>query len=198
MLSLSPRYDMFQFLLPKDFLPKEIEMKYRDILNKTPGVISSPIDYLNESIKGINLPGITDLIIQQPQHSYNSIRRESNKINVEPKHDINHVSTSNPLDNIDKEFRITFRMNQGLYNYFMLFETIFYRVCKPLQYPPDPVFEINIMNDKSVVVSKIILTNIYINGIDGLEFDYSKVERDAGDFSITCRFDNIDFDFVTQ
>ena len=196
MLSLSPRYDLFQFLLPKTFLPDEVESKYRNILNKTPGVVNSPIDYLNESIKGINLPGISDLVIQQTQHSHNDIKRKSNKINVEPSHEINHITPSNPLENIEKEFRITFRMNQGLYNYFMLFETIFYRTCKPLQYPPDAAFEIKILNDQGVVVSKIILTNIYINGIDGLEFDYSKVERDAGEFSITCRFDNIDFDFV--
>ena len=82
MLALSPRYDLFKFAFPKDFLPKNIESKYLEILNKNPGVITTPIDYLNESIQGINIPGISDVNIQQVQHSSNSISRNSNRFNV--------------------------------------------------------------------------------------------------------------------
>ena len=62
MLSLSPRYDLFKFELPKTFLPKEVTEKYQKLLAAT-GVVSKPIDYLNESIQGINIPGISDLTI---------------------------------------------------------------------------------------------------------------------------------------
>ena len=122
MLSLSPRYDLFRFALPKDFLPKEVEEKYRILINKNQAVITTPIDYLNESIQGINFPGISDILVQQQQHSSNEIARKLGKINVEPKTDITYQTSSNPLDKITKEFKITFRYNQGLYNYFMMYK----------------------------------------------------------------------------
>ena len=55
-LSLSPRFDLFKFKLPKDFLADQVTEKYQIILNETPGVITKPIDYLNESIQGISFP----------------------------------------------------------------------------------------------------------------------------------------------
>ena len=79
MLSLAPRLDLFRFAFPKDFLPKDIETKYRHILEKNSWVITTPIDYLNESIQGIKIPGISDINIQQTQHSNNSIHIKSSK-----------------------------------------------------------------------------------------------------------------------
>ena len=64
MLSLSPRYDLFRFNFPIDFLPEEIEEKYSKILNKDPNVLINPIDYLNESIQGVTFPGIKELLVE--------------------------------------------------------------------------------------------------------------------------------------
>lgn len=196
MLSLSPRYDLFRFAFPKDFLPKDIESKYQSILDKNPGVIASPIDYLNESIQGINFPGISDINIQQTQHSSNSIERSNNKFNVEPKTDITYTTPSNPLDKIDKQFKVTFRMNQGMYNYFMLYETIFYRICKPLDYGPDKVLYIELLDEEGVITSRIVFYDVYIDGIEGLDFNFNKLDRDAGTFDVNFKFNNIDFEFV--
>lgn len=194
MLSLSPRYDLFRFSLPKDFLPREVEEKYRVLLSKNPEVIATPIDYLNESIQGVTIPGISDINITQTQHSSNTIDRSNKRINVESKIDINHVSTSNPLDKINKEFRVTFRMNQGLFNYYMIYETIFYRICKPFEYGPDPVLYIEMLGEDGTVVSKIKFQDIYIDGIEGIDFTFNKMERDAQTFDVTFKFNNIDFE----
>lgn len=197
MLSLSPRFDLFKFTFPKDFIPKEIEEKYKIILNKTPGVITTPIDYLNESVKTISFPGISELTIQQQQHSSNPIKKSINRLNVEPKRDATYLNSTNPLDNIEKEFKVGFRMNQGLYNYFMIYEIIFYRICKHInENICDKVFTVEILNDDGVVVSRIKYIDVFIDGIEGLEFDYNKAERDAGEFNVTFKFNNIDFEFV--
>lgn len=200
MLSLSPRYDLFKFSLPKDFLPVEIEEKYTNILNKNAAVISTPIDYLNESIQGVSFPSISDINVVQEQHGSNDIKRSNSgglgKMNVEPKHDILHVTSENPLEKISKEFKVTFRLNQGFYNYFMIYETIFYKICKPLRNGPIPVLYINLMDGSGKVNARVKFIDCYIDGIDGLEFDYSKVERNAGTFDITFKFNNIDFDLV--
>jgi hypothetical protein len=195
-LSLSPRYDLFRFSLPKDFLPTEVEEKYLSIIKENSNVLSTPIDYLNESIQGINFPGISDIIVQQTQHSSNSIQRRLGKINVEPKVDISYQTPGNPLDKIEHSFKITFRMNQGLYNYFMLYETIFHQVCKPLNKGHQQVFYIELLNEYGEVTAKIIFKDVLIDGIDGLEFNYNKIERDAGTFDVNFKFNNIDFEFV--
>ena len=196
MLSLSPRYDLFRFSLPKDFLPIEVEEKYAKIIGNNPGVITTPIDYLNESIQGITFPGISDIIVQQSQHSANSIKRSLGKINVEPKTDISYQTPSNPLDKIEHSFKITFRMNQGLYNYFMLYETIFYQICKPLDKGHAPVYYIELQNEVGEVTARILFKDVLLDGIDGLEFNFNKLERDAGTFDVSFKFNNIDFEIL--
>ena len=197
MLSLSPRYDLFRFSFPKDFLPKEVEEKYQTILNKNQGVIVTPIDYLNESIQGVNFPGISDILVQQAQHSSNDIHRSLGRINVEPKTDITYQTSSNPLDKITKEFKVTFRYNQGLYNYFMMYETIFHQVCKNLDGEHIPVLYIELLSGEGVKTSRIVFKDVLIDGIDGLEFNYNKVDREAGTFDVTFKFNNLDFEFIT-
>ena len=197
MLSLSPRYDLFRFSFPKDFLPKEIEEKYYKILNTNSGVITAPIDYLNESIQGVNFPGMSDILIQQQHHGINSGERRFGKINVEPKRDINYQSTSNILDKISPEFKITMRVNQGLYNYFMMYETILHQMSKIKEYNDSTVLTLEIMDGTGVVTSKVHFKQVLMDGIDGLDFSYNKVERESGTFDITFKFNNIDFEFIT-
>lgn len=203
MLSLAPRMDLFRFVLPKDFLPAEVEEKYYKLFQQNAGVITTPIDYLNESIMGVSFPGISDINIIQDQHGSNSIK-ESNlgkgmgKINVEPKHEIVYTTPDNPLEKIEKEFKVTFRKNQGLYNYFMLYETIFYKICKPHLYPPVDKLYIDILNEKGLSIARIVFTDCHIDGIEGLEFDYTKLEREADSFQVTFKFNNIDFELMDE
>lgn len=203
MLSLSPRMDLFRFILPKDFLPTEVEEKYYKLFQQNAGVITTPIDYLNESIMGVSFPGISDINIVQDQHGSNSIK-ESNlgkgmgRINVEPKHEIVYTTPDNPLEKIEKEFKVTFRQNQGLYNYFMLYETIFYKICKPHLYPPVDRLYIDILNEEGLSIARIVFADCYIDGIEGLEFDYTKLERETGSFQVTFKFNNIDFELMDK
>ena len=197
MLSLSPRYDLFRFELPKTFLPKEVNEKYQKILSRNAGVLVTPIDYLNESIQGVNIPGISDLITEQQQHSHNS-SQGLGKINVEPSRQQSYKGTGNPLDKINKEITITFRFNQGFYNYFMLYETIFWKYCKPTNYPNEDVLYVELMDETGRVSSRVKFFDCVLDGIDGLEFTYSKMERDTGTFNLTFKFNNIDFVFIDE
>lgn len=197
MLSLSPRYDLIKFHLPKTFIPKEIEEKYTALLNKDAYTLRSSMDYLNESIQSITLPGLSDITITQQQHGSNSIipgNGLGSLINTEPMHEITYISSGNPLEKMDKEFKVTFRLNQGLYNYFMLYETAFYYACRKERWHPEDVMYIEILNEDGVVISKVKFMDVYMNGIDGLEFDYTKVDRESSSFDVTFKFNNIDFE----
>ena len=203
MLSLSPRSDLIRFHLPKSFIPTEIEEKYTKLLNSDAYTMKSAIDYLNESIQAVTMPGISGLTMVQQQHGSNSISKSGNgigsRINVEPSHDINYISTGNPLEKMEKEFKVTFRTNQGLLNYFMLYETAFYYACREYRWEAENVMYIEILNEDGTIISKVKFMDVYIDGIEGQEFNYSKVERDTGTFDITFKFNNIDFEhFINE
>lgn len=197
MLSLTPRFDLFKFQLPKDWFPDEIVEKYQSIINKNSSVIMDPVSYVNESIVGVTVPGLSDLVINQSQTSTNANPLGRMRYNREPVHDNSYKTLDNPLAHIDKEFTVTFRQNQGLYNYFMLYESIFWHVCKPQQFDRgEDVFKLYIADDKGEISSTIKLYQPLVSSIDGLEFTYSKVERSAETFNVKFSFNNIDFDFV--
>lgn len=196
MLSLSPRYDLFRFHLPKTFLPPEIEAKYTAILNKDAYTMTTAIDYLNESIQGISMPGINDLTTVQTQHGSNNITRTSNRLNVEAAHEITYLTVENPLEKIDKEFKVTFRANNGLLNYFMLYETAFWYACREYTWDCEPVMYIELLNEDGTVISRVKYIDVHFNGIEGLDFNYSKIEREANTFDITFKFNNIDFEYL--
>ena len=200
MLSLSPRYDLIRFHLPKTFIPPTVEEKYTKWLNTDAYTMKSSIDYLNESIQGVTMPGIQGLTMTQQQHGSNNIRLDSIKkrINVEPMHEINHISSGNPLEKMDKEFKVTFRTNQGLLNYFMLYETAFHYACREYRWEAEPIMYIEILNEDGTVISKVKFIDVYIEGIEGLDFNYSKIDRESNTFDVTFKFNNIDFEYFVN
>lgn len=196
MLSLSPRYDLVRFHLPKTFLPPVIEQKYTAILNKDANTMTSAIEYLNESIQGVTMPGISELTTVQSQHGSNGIERKSNRINVEGAHEITYLTTGNPLEKIEKEFKVTFRANQGLLNYFMLYETAFHYACREYVWDCEPVMYIELLDENGTIISRVSYIDVHMDGLEGLDFNYSKVERDAQTFDVTFKFNNINFEYM--
>lgn len=205
MLSLSPRADLFSFKFPKDFLPKEINDKYTNLLNKKDkSVIRNAIDYLNESIQSVSFPGLSDLLVEQTQHSKHpenhnkQIGLNGARVNVEPVRNNNTYSPANILSQINGELTVTLRKNQGLYNYFMIYESIFHKVLKEYANvtKEDDFFEIDILEETGEIFAKVKLFQPRIDGIDGLEFSFNKLERQTETFDLKFKFNNIDFEIL--
>ena len=102
------------------------------------------------------------------------------------------------MSQIGGEFTVTLRKNQGLYNYFMLYETIFYKVLKEYNNvtKQDDLFYIDILDESGKIIARIQLFQPRIDGIDGMEFSYNKLERQTETFDVKFRFNNIDFDMI--
>ena len=81
------------------------------------------------------------------------------KLRVEPKRDQSYLSTENILTKIENTFTVKMRKNQGLYNYFMMYETILHHYDKRAEYERKPIdnFVIDIMNETGSVTTKVIL-----------------------------------------
>lgn len=202
MLSLSPRFDLYKFEFPRDWIPEEIQEKYQNILNRTPGVLMDPVSYLNESIQQITIPSMNELNIIQVQHSFNKKVIQDKgaaglgKLHIEPRHENFYKSTSNPLENIDREFTVTLRQNQGLLNYFMLWEVLMYHAGKAELYSKgEDIFYIDFLSETGSINFTMNLYQPMAIGIDGLDFSYSKTDRPVETFDVKFNFNNIDIDF---
>ena len=71
------------------------------------------------------------------------------------------------------------------------------KMSKTKEYNDSSVLTLEIMDATGVVTSKIYFKQVLMDGIDGLDFSYNKVERESGTFDITFKFNNIDFEFIT-
>ena len=200
-ISLSPRFDLFRFEFPKDWFPQEILDRYAKMINENQSVILNPVDYVNESISGISFPGISDLTITQTQTSTNSGTGKAQGLGHfkrEPVHDSTYLSTENILRKIDNTFTVTMRRNSGLYNYFLIYETImwYYDKRNTRKDISDDLFKIYILDDTGSITAKVLLYQPTPTGIDGLDFSYDKVERQGDTFTVAFNFNNIDYQFL--
>ena len=197
MLSLSPRYDLFRVLLPREFIPVEISRKYTPLINREPQVIYTTIDYLNESIKGISFPGISQVNVIQRQTSSNPMKYKGLG-GQEPTTDIIYPGSKNPLDTINKEFSIDFRVNQGLFNYFIIQETLFYRIMKDINYSERIDIPLQILSEKGQISAIVYFRDCHMDGLDGVNFSYDKLERQTETFSVQFKFNNIDVELIEK
>ena len=122
MLSLRGRSDFFRLLLPKEFLYKDVEIKYAEILKAKKGIFIRPIDYLNESIQRVQVLGFNDAVFlqQQPRMgtvpTINKDRVEQNQF-LYPDTEEAYRSPMSPVGLSDKTLNIEFRQELGYLNY---------------------------------------------------------------------------------
>ncbi len=200
-ISLSPRFDTFVFKFPKGWFPKPILDRYSKMISENQSVILDPVDYVNESISGITFPGMSDLSVVQMQTSTNEGKgtgKGLGHLKREPIHENAYFSPDNILSKIEKEFTVTFRRNSGLYNYFLMYETIMWKYDKRTvkEKGEDDLFQIYILDDSGVVTAKLEVKQPVPQGIDGLEFGYDKVDRQNENFNVTFSFNNIEYTFL--
>ena len=130
MFTLRGRQDNFRILLPKEFLCDEIVEKYSKILQDKHSYLYSPIDFLNETIRSVQVLGFQDATIEQLQPGRGTAASSASRIPqnrfMHTASQVNYRSETNPLNLIDKTLNIEFRHTLGYVNYFMIFENFFY------------------------------------------------------------------------
>ena len=64
---LNSRNNAYDFRFPRKFIPEEVANKYKKYLNRIPGgLLAEPIDFVNYSIQGLNIPGVSfDQLLKQ-------------------------------------------------------------------------------------------------------------------------------------
>lgn len=201
MFTLRGRQDYFRLNFPKEFIAKEIEEKYTKILQDKHSFITTPIDFINETIQSVEVLGFTDAVIAQQQtgrgtRAYSPDRIMQNKF-LHTSSDVNYRSEVNPINLIDKTLNVNFRHTLGFVNYFLLFENFFYQYQRDTKYENlIPNLFIDIMDNIGNIYSRIEIIHPVISGMDMLSLDFTQPLAQSQSFKIEFKFSNIDFQFI--
>ena len=201
MLTLNNRKDGYRFLLPDEFIPEEINEKYAKILESRHSFFRRPIDFLNETIQGIQVLGVQDAVFVQNQPGYGNFsmtqdREEQNRFSHTASEYV-YRSEKNPLNLVDKTLNVTFRQTLGYLNYFILFESFFWQYSRDEEYDKLPKqFFIDILNNKGAIYSRIVLDSPMIQAIDMIDLNFTSVTSQSEDFKVIFKYSNFDFEFL--
>lgn len=201
MLSLKGRQDNWRLLFDKDFIPDEITEKYTKVLNMRKSFITQPVDFINETIQKVQVLGFSNATFAQQQTTRNTPTRNADRIaenNFQGSYDdVQYRAVTSPISIIDKTLNVQFRMSQGYLNYFILFESFFYKYCRDTDNGQlDTHFNIDIYNEFGEIYARIVLCKPVIDAMDMLDLDFTQPVAQSQTFQVTFKYSNIDFQFI--
>lgn len=174
---LNPRMNLFNFQFTRDFMPLEIKKKYSDYLNKVvANSIPNPLDYINYSIQGVNLPGMTFDPTAQTS-AYGQSRK--------------YLGTIHPQENTSKEMTVTFKMFDGFLNYWILFDLFNYYYSYNHKEKFIPNQKVEILDSSGNVVTNVMLERVLFTNIGDLNLNYSSNVPEFTTFDITLTYNQI-------
>ena len=203
MFSLKSRQDNFRLMLPKDFIVDELVEKYTRVLQDAHSFYTTPIDFLNETIQGIQVLGFTGGTVQQQQPGRGAWSKTPER---KPQNNFLHVATDynyrsevSPIALVDKTLNITFRHTLGFVNYFLLFENFFWQYARDTQNTElVPAFYVDIFNDRGEVYARIELQHPVIDSMDMLDLNFTQPIANSQTFNVSFKYSNIDFIFIQE
>lgn len=179
-MRLSSQGSQFVFNLPQDFFPQEILNSYTPLLEKNWIQYENVLDYINSTIKSVNLPGINFDMPQQIM-ARGKVRKFKPATNVQ---DIltNHEAT------------ITFRSVDSDLNYWIVFDIIIkhYLNTDTNFLKPFTLSTVDVHRD---AIYTIYLKEIIVKSISELNFDYSQQKINTKEFTVTIHFNFYDIEF---
>lgn len=202
MFTLKGRQDGFRLLLPKEFLYRDIEIKYAEILKQKKGFFVNPIDFINESIQRVQVLGFNEAAFMGQQQTrtgtptFNYNRIEQNEFQYPATEEAYRAPTS-PIGLTDKTLNIEFKHQLGFLNYFMICENFWYMYSRDMKYS-DMMHNIyiDIFNEIGEVYCKINLIDPIINGMDMLSLDFTQPVAQSQSFKVEFKYSNFEFKFL--
>ncbi len=179
-MRLSSQGSQFVFNLPQDFIPQEILNSYTPLLEKNWVQYENVLDYLNSTIKSINLPGIS---FDTPQQML--VRGKVRKF--KPATNVQDILTTH-------EATINFRSVDSDLNYWILFDIIIKHYLNTDTNFLNP-FSISVVDIHRDAIYTIHLKEIIIKSFSDLQFDYSQQKINSKEFTMTLHFNFYDIEF---
>lgn len=167
---LNSRNNLFNFKFPRNFIPTEVADKYRKYLNRMPGnIIEEPIDFINYSIQGVALPGISfDPIEQSPNDGTTTYHRGAI-----------------PIQNtIERQFTVEMQLLDGYINYWIMQDTLLYYYSRQNRNPFADDLKLQILDAEGIHVMSAVFEKPIMNSITELELNMSSNIAEFSTFSL--------------
>lgn len=167
---LNSRNNLFNFRFPRNFIPEEVAAKYTTYLNRMPGnLITEPIDFINYSIQGISMPGI----------SFDPIETAPNDGTV------TYHRGSIPIQNtIDRQFSVSMQLLDGYINYWIMQDTLLYYYSKGVRQPFLDNIKLQIMDAEGIHIMSAVFEKPIMNSISELDLNMSSNLAEFNTFDI--------------
>lgn len=167
---LNSRNNLFNFRFPRTFIPTEVIEKYKKYLNRMPGnIITEPIDFINYSIQGVQLPGINFDPIQQAPNDGT----------------ITYHRGAVPIQNtIERQFTVEMQLLDGYINYWIMQDTLLYYYSKSKKEPFINDLKLQILDAEGIHIMSAVFEKPILNSISELELNMSSNIADFNTFSL--------------
>ena len=177
---LNSRNNSYDFRFPRNFIPEEVVEKYKKYLNRVPGgLLAEPVDFVNYSIQGINIPGITfDPITQADNDGTTRYHRGAV-----------------PIQNtITREFTVTFQLLDGFINYWIMMDTLLYYYARTTKQPYIEPFTLRILDAEGASVAFMKFEKIILNSINELNLNMAENVADFSTFECSFFYNKMSLD----
>lgn len=174
---LNSRNNSYDFRFPRKFIPDEVVEKYKKYLNKVPGgLLAEPIDFINYSIQGVSIPGISfDPITQADNDGTTRYHRGAV-----------------PIQNtIQREFTVTFQLLDGFINYWIMMDTLLYYYARTTKEPYIEPFTLRILDAEGASVAYMQFEKIIMNSINELNLTMSENVADFATFEVNFFYNKL-------
>lgn len=167
---LSSRNNLFNFKFPRKFIPSEVAEKYKKYLNRMPGnLMTEPIDFINYSIQGVSIPGISFTPIEQTPNDGT----------------ITYHRGSVPIQNtIERQFTIEMQLLDGFINYWIMQDTLLYYYSKQQRAPFTEDLKLQILDAEGIHVMSAVFEKPIFNEISELELNMSSNIAEFNTFTL--------------
>ena len=167
---LNSRNNAYDFRFPRKFIPTEVAEKYSKYLNKVPGaLLSEPVDFINYSIQGLNIPGVSfDPITQADNDGTTRYHRGAV-----------------PIQNtITREFTVTFQLLDGFINYWIMMDTLLYYYARTTKEPYINPMTLRILDAEGSSVAYMEFSGIIMNSINELNLNMAENVAEFNTFDL--------------
>lgn len=174
---LNSRNNSFDFRFPRKFIPQEVADKYKNYLNKIPGgLLAEPVDFINMSIQGINIPGI----------SFDPITQEDNDGTTR------YHRGAIPIQNtIQREFTVTMQLLDGFINYWIMMDTLLYYYARSTKRPYTDPLTLRILDAEGASVAFMEFDKPIMNSINELSLNFAENVADFSTFEVTFFYNKL-------
>ena len=162
---LNSRNNSFDFRFPRKFIPEEVAAKYKKYLNNVPGsLLSEPVDYVNYSIQGINMPGVS----------------------FEP------LTQAIPIQNtINREFTVTMQLLDGYINYWIMMDTLLWYYARSTKQSHIEPLALKILDAEGASVTYMEFTDCIMNSINELNLNFAENVASFQTFEVTFFYNKL-------